>query len=131
MAQGIRPAARVAESVSFELLQKPVSVIDILVYLYRHGKSAPVDILGETGMNHNTFYAAKERLMSLGFLYEDRLSGWPRYHYVGLTRAGEEVARALAPAGDLLSATVTALEGFLKAETSLCTNSFHGWPEAA
>ncbi len=102
------------ESVAFELLQKPAGTLELLMHLHRHGKAAPVAVMSDTGMSRDAFYNAKERLRSLGFLYEDRETGYPKYVYVGLTRAGEEVAKALVPAGDLLSGTATALEAELE-----------------
>ncbi len=95
---------------SFELLQKPVGTLDLLLYLLRHGKTAVTTILSDTGMNKATFYDAAERLRSLGFAYEDKQTGYPTYVYWGLTRAGEGLARTLGPAAELISATTAALE---------------------
>ncbi len=91
-------------------LQKPVGSVDLLLCLQQSGKAAVTAILSETGMSRDMFYNAKERLMSLGFAYEDRQSGPPTQVFIGLTRAGEAIARALVPVTMLLAETVPALE---------------------
>ncbi len=96
--------------VAFELLQKPVGTLDLLLYLSRKGKSSVVQIISETGLSRGTFYSAAERLRSMGFAYEDPQTGYPSYTYWGLTRDGEAVARALAPAADLVSSTASSME---------------------
>ncbi len=94
---------------ALELLLKPVGNLDLLLYLYRRGKIGVATIFSETGMNKDTLYASADRLRELGFLYEDRQTGYPTYVYWGLTRKGEAMARALGPVADLMSATTAAL----------------------
>lgn len=100
---------------TFELLQKPVGTLDLLLYLLAHGKTAVSTILSDTGMNRESFYGAADRLRGLGFAYEDKQTGYPTYVYWGLTRAGEAFARTLGPAVDMLSVTASALERELAA----------------
>lgn len=97
----------------FDLVEKPVGTLDLLLYLLRHGTSNVEAILAGTGMNRDTYQRAKARLLSLGFAFEERQADNLAYRYLGLTRAGEAFARVLAPAGDLLSATAQSLEAEL------------------
>ena len=96
--------------VTFEVLEKPVGTLDLLLYLFRHGKTNIMEILAGTGMHRETFYSAKERLTSLGFAYEEETATFPVQKAVGLTRSGEAIARALLPASELLSAATASLE---------------------
>ena len=95
---------------AFEDLQKPVGTIDLLLYLHGHGKANVTTAVSETGMNRETFYGAVDRLVSLGFAYREEPYGFPRTVNVGLTHAGEAMARALGPAADLLAATTLSME---------------------
>ena len=97
----------------FDLLEKPVGTLDLLLYLLSRGTSSVSDILTGTGMNSDTFQRAASHLKNLRFVYEDRRVGFPTYRFLGLTQEGEAVARALAPAGDLLANTVQALDSEL------------------
>ncbi len=82
----------------------------MLIYLYRHGKTSVNSILAQTGMSKDTFYNAVNRLVTLNFAYKDSQTGFPTYVYLGLTKAGEDVARVLLPGADILSSTSAALE---------------------
>ncbi len=99
--------------VPFDLVEKPVGTLDLLLHLLRHGTSNVEAILAGTGMNRDTYQRAKARLLSLGFAYEEQQADNLAYRYLGLTAAGEAFARAIAPAGDLLAATAAALEAEL------------------
>lgn len=61
----------------FELVQKPVGTLDLLLYLHRHGRTRVSTILSETGMNRETHYNASDRLQYLGFAYEQTETGFP------------------------------------------------------
>ncbi len=99
--------------VTFDLVDKPVGTLDLLVYLLRQGTSSVAEILAGASMNRDTYQRAKARLLSLGFAYEERQAENLAYRYLGLTRAGEAFARALSPAADPLSleAELARLEG--------------------
>ncbi len=99
--------------VPFDLVERPVGTLDLLLYLLRHGTSNVEAILAGAGMNRDTYQRAKARLLSLGFAYEEQQADNLAYRYLGLTRTGEAFASALAPAGDLLSGTVLSLEAEL------------------
>jgi tetratricopeptide (TPR) repeat protein len=94
----------------FELLQKPVGTLDLLLYLYRHGRTRVTVIVSETGMNRETFYSASDRLQYLGFAYEQPETGFPVHVYLGLTRDGEAIARDLLPLEQHLSTSERSLE---------------------
>jgi tetratricopeptide (TPR) repeat protein len=97
----------------FDLLEKPVGTADLLLYLRQHGKASVRSILADTGMNRDTLYNAMNRLKSLDFAYRDEETGFPTQVYIGLTKAGEAFADALAPAEKMLLATVKSLESEL------------------
>ncbi len=99
---------------SLDLLLRPVGTLDLLLYLFRHGKTGVSTILSDTGRNHDTLYASANRLRDLGFAYEDKQTGYPTYVYWGLTREGEAMARALGPVADLLAATTVSMESELE-----------------
>lgn len=99
--------------VTFDLIDKPVGTLDLLVYLARHGTSSVAEILAGTGMNRDTYQRAKARLLSLGFAYEERQAENLAYRYLGLTQAGEAFAEALSPAENLLAATAVSIEAEL------------------
>jgi len=95
--------------VAFGLVEKPVGTLDLLVYLLRHGRTSMNTIQADTGMGKETFYRAVDRLKSLGFVYQEEETGFPTHVYLGLTRTGESVARALLPVADLLASTARSL----------------------
>lgn len=97
-------------SLVFELLQKPVGTLDLLLYLYRHGRTMVSTIVSETGMHRETFYSAADRLKSLGFAYEQSEIGFPVHVFLGLTRQGAEVARDLLPLEARLASSINSLE---------------------
>jgi len=99
--------------VSFDLVEKPVGTLDLLVYLLRHGTANVEAILAGTGMNRDTYQRAKARLLSLGFTFEEQQADNLAFRYLGLTRQGEAFARALAPAVELLASTARSLEAEL------------------
>lgn len=94
----------------FDLLEKPVGTIDLLLHLLRRGRSSPRDIQAETGMSKESFYRAADRLTSLGFVYEVEETGFPTFVYYALTSAGEAIARVIAPAAEILAVTARAME---------------------
>ncbi len=99
--------------VTFEILRRPARTLDLLLYLFRRGPSSVTSIVSDLGMGRDAFYAAADRLRSLGFAYEDKESGWPTHVYWGLTRFGDVLARSLGPAADLVSSTAVSMEAEL------------------
>ncbi len=98
---------------TFESVEKPVGTLDLLLYLFRRGKASVTEAISDLGLSPGTFYAAKDRLESLGLAYEEEQVGHPRYVYLGLTREGDAAAAALAPFAERLSTILSALEAEL------------------
>jgi tetratricopeptide (TPR) repeat protein len=87
----------VKRGMSFDLIQKPVGTLDILMYLSRKGTSDMATIRKELGMCKRTFYSAVDRLESLGLIFKRKRKGWPVRAFYGLTYKGEEAVRYLSP----------------------------------
>ncbi len=98
---------------AFGVLEKPVGTLDLLVFLLRNGRTSINEILAETGMSRDTFYGAVNRPTTLNLAYRDEQAGFPPYVYLGLTKSGEDLARALLPGADMLASTSVALESEL------------------
>src|SRR3989304_5380932 len=96
---------------AFEFLEKPVGTLDLLLFLMRNGPTKVADIVERAGLNRGTYYRAESRLVTMGLAYEAEETGFPVHVYVGLTREGEAIARALVPAAGLLTGAGSAPEG--------------------
>jgi tetratricopeptide (TPR) repeat protein len=94
--------------VTFDLIQKPVGTLDILVYLSRQGPSDVTTIIKDLNMCTKTFYSATDRLKSLGLVFEEERTGWPTRVLYQLTFKGEDAVKNLLPLEVILLESIEA-----------------------
>ena len=93
----------------FELIQKPVGTLDLLLSLHYSGRTNVTAIISTLRMSKDTFYRALRRLESLGYVGDEREIGYPPYRYVKLTQEGEALACTLVPVANKLASTARSL----------------------
>ncbi|MCK5291240.1 MAG: tetratricopeptide repeat protein [Thermoplasmata archaeon] len=96
------------DEMAFDLIQKPLGTLDILMYLSRKGTSDIKSIRDELGICKKSFYSATDRLKSLGLVCEEKRTGWPTRVFYQLTYKGEEAVRHLVPFEEMLVESVEA-----------------------
>ncbi len=95
---------------SFELFERPVGTMSLLVYLRRFGPADMSTARKKLGLCNETFYNAARRLHRLGFVYVQKESTFPLRTMYSLTRKGEEAADRLIPFAELIDDTAASLE---------------------
>ena len=95
---------------SFELFERPVGTMSLLVYLREFGPADMSTARKKLGLCRKTFYNAAKRLHHLGFVYVQKESTFPPRKMYSLTRKGEEAADRLIPFAELIDDTAASLE---------------------
>ncbi|MFQ6060287.1 MAG: tetratricopeptide repeat protein [Thermoplasmata archaeon] len=91
---------------AFDLIQKPLGTMNILMYLSRKGAADVTTIIEETEICNKTFYKAINRLKSLGLVFEETKKGWPTHVIYQLTYKGEEAVKHLYPLEEIILGSV-------------------------